>query len=627
MRKMQPLQPAAKQTRMTTTFLGYNHNQIIEDGEMYDMKNLSGDLYPMMVPRNRRATTSFKVGNVDDPLTGINGRDQLTFIVGEDVYYNYTRVTGLSVSAESNTYPKKIVNFGAYVCIFPDKKYFNTINLEDCGPIDRIFSIAGQNVSLSMCRGDGTDYDMSQITVSSTAPASPTNGKLWIDQSGDNDVLRQYSTAYDEWGEVATTYVKITATGIGTGLNVYDGITISGLEAVSTASAKVKAQVSALNGSKIVYFGGTNYIVVMGLLSQTQAALKTGNIVKADRKIPDMDWIVESNNRLWGCKYGLVNGQVVNEIRASALGDFRNWERFLGNSQDSYTASIGTDGVFTGAVTQNGYPVFFKENCIHQVHGSVPSNFQITTTMCRGVQNGSGRSAVVVNEKIYYKSRTDIMMFDGSMPVSVSEQLGDTLYSSARAGALGSKYYISMKDKNGAWTMFTYDTKRGVWYKEDNFHAMGFGRVDDELYAIDEDHNLLVAMTGNVTEADPEHPMWTQEGEIEWEAIFGIQGAEYGRGNYGSRVRNDTPGSRYISRFDIRMYLEPEAEANLWIQYNDETEWRDKGKIKGNRMKSFVLPVVPIRCDHLRFKMTGKGYFRIYSICRIQEVGSDGGAY
>lgn len=41
-------------------------------------------------------------------------------------------------------------------------------------------------------------HNMMQITVSSTAPANPTNGQLWIDQSGDNAVLRQYTdTTYN----------------------------------------------------------------------------------------------------------------------------------------------------------------------------------------------------------------------------------------------------------------------------------------------------------------------------------------------------------------------------------------------------------------------------------------------
>ena len=627
MRKMVQLLEGRKENRMTSTFTGYNRKEIISSGEMNDMQNLSGDLYPMLAPRKKRAYANGFGGSTGDKLTGIDGRDQLTFCLGEKVYWNFTEVTGLTVSEETNMCPKQIVNFGAYVLIYPDKKYFNTVNLEDYGTIDRNFSVSGASVSLTMCRNDGTNYDMTQITVSETAPSSPTNGKLWIDQSGDNDVLRQWTTSTNEWVEVATTYVKISATGIGTGLNMYDAINMSGLEAVDTASDKVKAQVEALNGSKIIYDGGTDYIVVVGLLSQMQAALKTGTTAHADRNVPDLDFIVESNNRLWGCKYGLVNGEIVNEIHASALGDFRNWGKYLGTSQDSYTASVGTDGPFTGAVTQKGYPVFFKEQCVHQVYGSTPSSFQINTTVCRGIQNGSWRSAVVVNERVYYKSRTDVMVYDGSMPVSVSEQLGGMLYNSARAGALGDKYYINMKDRNGEWTLFTYDTDKNVWYREDSFHALAFGRVADELYAIDEDNNRLYSMTantGDIAMTEENYPTWTVEDELDWYAVFGIQGIEYTPNKYGNYVRDDMPASRYLSRFDIRMYLEENTTMKLEIQYDDSGEWEDKGEIRGSRTKNFVLPVIPKRCDHLRFRINGHGPMRIYSINRILEVGGDG---
>ena len=607
--------PGQREQRMTSTFRGYNRAEILADGEMYDMKNLSGDRYPALSPRKKRAWTSFAVGGVSDTLTGIDGRDQLTYVLGTKVYWNFEEVSGLTVSAAANMCPKQIVNFGAYVCIFPDKKYFNTVNLSDYGDIDRLFSVSGQNVSLTMCRGDGTDYDMTQITVSSSAPASPTNGQMWIDQSGDNDVLRQYTSSTQEWVEVATTYVKISATGIGTGLDVYDAIDLSGLEAVATADARVKAQVSAMNGSQIVYYGGVNYIVVVGFICATQAALKSGTTVRADRKVPDMDYIVESNNRLWGCKYGWVNGQVMNEIHASALGSFRCWNRYLGNSQDSYTASIGTDGPFTGAVTQKGYPVFFKENCIHQVYGNTPSSFQINTTVCRGIQQGSGRSAVVVNEQVYYKSRTDVMMFDGSMPVSVSEQLGEKIYYNARAGALGNKYYISMEDKSGEWSLFTYDTKNSVWYREDGFRALGFGRVADELFAICETDNLLWAMGGSVG---------TIEEDFDWYAVFGMQGVEYIPNKYGNMVRGDAAASMYMSRFDIRMELAEGAKMQLEIMYDDSGEWQEMGEIRSTQLRNFVLPVIPRRCDHLRFRVRGKGGMRIYSIARMLEVGADG---
>ena len=614
MRRLPTLQEGRKSIRTTSTFTGYNRKEIISDGEMYDMKNLSGDLYPMMAPRKKRAWTSFAAGNVDPALTGIDGRDQLTLIVGTKVYWNLDEVTGLSVSDSASMCPKTIVNFGAYVLIFPDKKYFNSINLEDYGSIDRLFSASGENVSLTMCRGDGTDYDMTQITVSASAPANPTNGQFWIDQSSDNDVLRQYSSATTEWVEVPTTYVKISTTNIGTGLEVYDAITLSGLEAVSTATDRVKAQVSALNGSKILYYGGTGYIVVAGIISATQAALKSGTTVRADRKMPELDYIVESNNRLWGCKYGLVDGNVVNEIHASALGSFRNWERYMGNSQDSYTANVGTDGPFTGAVTQKGYPVFFKENCVHQVYGNAPSSFQINTMVCRGIQQGSDRSAVVVNEQVYYKSRTDVMMFDGSLPVSVSEQLGGVNYYHARAGALGNKYYISMEDVKGDWFLFTYDTSSKVWYREDDFQALGFGRVADELFAINEKDNKLWSMTGS---------MGTIEDDFSWYAVFGLQGIQYAASDYGY-AREDTPASRYLSRFDIRMYLEESSRAELEIQYDDSGVWESQGEIKGTKVRQFVLPVIPKRCDHLRFRLKGQGNMRVYSISRVLEVGADG---
>ena len=618
MNKMAPIPEVQKQIRMTTTFSGYNHNEIIADGDMFDTQNLSADQYPAITTRKKRSLASYDVeGQESVPLTAVHGRDQLVMIRGTQVFYNFTPVQGLSVSAAENMLPKKIVSMGAYVCIWPDKVYFNTIDQSDCGSMDRLWSLGGSDISLCMCRGDGTNYDMTQISVGVTPPASPTNGKLWIDQSSDNDVLRQYTASTQEWTEVPTVYVKIGGIGAGHGLKEYDAVTISGMEAPSGASDKVKKQVAALNGSFIVYGAGESYLIVAGLLSNTVDALKA-QTVRIDRKVPDLDYICESNNRLWGCKYGMENGQVVNEIRASKLGDFRNWSTFMGISTDSWTASIGTDGEWTGAISQKGYPVFFKENCIHRVSGNTPSSFQITTTVCRGVQRGSWRSLAVVGERILYKSRKEIMAYDGSMPFPISEQLGNVLYSDARAGAVGDMYYISMKDQAGYWSLFTYDTTREIWYREDSLQAVGFGAVGDEIYAIDEENNLLLAMRGSMGGEG-----WTQECDFNWKAEFGLSGIEYQRNQFGMG-RADMMGSHYLSRFDIRMYVEDGTRAEMEIMYDSNGEWVKQGEIRGTKMKNYVLPVIPRRCDHLRMRIRGTGVFRIYSIGRYMEVGSDG---
>ena len=615
MREMGQIPEIAKSVEMTTTFGGYNHQEVITDGEMWDTKNLSADLYPVLSTRKKRGVSSYDVsGQASVPLTAVHGRDQLVHIRGTEIFYNFIKVTGVSVSADAGLLPKRIVSMGAYVCIWPDKVYFNTVDQSDCGGMERIFSISGENVQATMCRLDGTNYDLTSITQGATPPENPGNGDFWLDESSENDVLRQYNSGTMEWVEVPTVYVKISGTGIGTGLNEYDTIDIAGIEAVATAGDRTKAQAQSLNGSKIVYGAGENYVIVEGLLNASLNELKD-NTVAVNRTVPDLDFICESNNRLWGCKYGLENGTVVNEIRACKLGDFKNWKCFMGLSTDSYTASIGTDGKWTGAISQRGYPVFFKEQYIHRISGNTPSSFSVQTTVARGVQDGSWRSVCVVNEAIYYKARDGVMVYDGNMPYSVSDQLGGVLYSDARAGALHEKYYISMKDAGTHWHLFTYDTKKSTWYHEDGLKALQFAPVKDELFTIDETNNTLVAVAGSVG---------TKESSIEWAAVFGLSGVEYQPNQYGRMGRADIAGSHYMSRFDIRMFLEDGHEAKLEIQYDNEDWWTEQGSIHGTKMKNFLLPVIPRRCDHLRFRITGDGEMRIYSIARYMEVGSDG---
>ena len=660
MRELPKLTPNRTNIQMTTGFKGYDHNEIISDGAMYDMSNMSGDLYPLLTIRKKRGLTCFDAeGATPVRLSGIYGRDNLVLVRGTEVFYNMVKVTGLSVSADQAMIPKQIVGIGAYTCIWPDKVYFNTVDLTDCGSMERRWTAAGNTVSMTMCRLDGTAYNVPDAQIGPTAPASPTNGMYWIDQSGDNDVLRQYSTAMGEWVEVATTYVKISATGIGTGLKEWDAITLSGLTAPDAADQRIKNQVSAVNkDAGVVYARGEDYIVVVGLIAKTVAALKN-ETVHADRKVPDLDWVVECNNRLWGCKFGLEDGQYVNEIRSCALGDFKNWKRYMGLSTDSYAASVGTDGFWTGAAVLKGYPVFFKEHCLHRISGSAPSSFQITTTMCRGVQDGSGRSVAVVDEAVFYKSSGDVMMYDGGLPTSVGAALGGVRYRDARGGALNNRYYITMQDQTNAWTTFVLDTKFGKWWKEDGLQVLGYGRVGDELWAIDEANNRLIGMTGSLATtaeaydatatyaigdavlvdgiiyscttaiATPEEwnvEHWAEAGsamledDLSWYAVFGLEGTN------GSKFRGTAQGYRnrkYISRFDIQMYIEPGHEAKLWIQY-DGGDWQEMGTIKGSSLQSFTLPVVPRRCDHLRFKLAGDGEVRIYQISRLWEAGSDG---
>jgi hypothetical protein len=579
---------------MTQVWLGYNHNLRCSDGEFYDMKNLTSSYFPLMGNRDRRGA----LRQLENPQ-GMIAKDALAYVDDGNLYYNDNQIEGVVLSSGE----KQLYSMGAYLLIWPDKYYINTADLSDKGYIEnavyRDAPDVGTQISYSICKQDGEDYGATMIGV--TAPTNPENGALWIDTSGDIHALKQWNAQAAMWIEIATVYVKIAAPGIGKGFQKFDGVKISGC-AYSGDAAKLAEQIAALNGSHILYACGDDYIVIVGLLDQAYAQTTTATgWVTVTRLVPDMDYITEAENRLWGCKYGVVDGKTVNEIYCCALGDFRNWEQYLGVSTDSWRGSVGSDGVWTGAVTHLGYPVFFKENCLHKVYISSQGAHQITDTQCRGVQRGSEKSLCVVNETLYYKSRVDVCAYDGSLPVSVSDAFGNETFYDAVAGTYGNKYYVSMRDNAGKYTLFVYDTLRGVWHKEDGVKALCFARRGDELYYIDGNTKKLMAENG--TDGSP-------EAAVEWSATTGVIGYEY-------------VDHKYISRFNLRMRLPRGSFADLYIQYDSDTIWHHVGHMDGVGTKTFMLPVRPRRCDHLQLKLEGVGEIRIYSISKILEVGGD----
>lgn len=564
---------------VTDTFAGYNHKLKIADGEFYDTRNLTSEYYPLLAERRKRGL----VKQLTAP-GGLLGKEKLAYVDNGVLYYDgeATGLTGLTPGE------KQLVSMGAYICIFPDKKYYNTADANDRGSMEAYYTSTGA-VKYTMCRVDGTDYGTA--TVSTTAPEEPENAALWIDTSKETHVLKQWSSATKEWVSIPTVYTKVQFISKGElpGLfREYDGVTIGG----------AKAEV---NGDKVIYaMGGSesvfDYIVVTGLLEQA-VTQETGS-VSLSRSVPQMDFICESQNRLWGCYYGSDGEQSLNEIYCCALGDFKNWRQYMGLSTDSWTASVGSDGPWTGAVNYLGYPTFFKEDRIHRVSISTSGAHSINETACRGVQKGSEKSLAVVNEILLYKSRSDVCAYQGGFPAKVSEALGDGLYSDAAAGTVRDRYYISMRDSDGKAQLFVYDVGKKLWMHEDGFEADCFARVGDELYALS--GKLLYAMQGSTGEKEP---------YISWMAETGM-------------LYYQQPDQKYVSNFSLRLSLEEGAELTIYIEYDSTGEWERKGTIKFRGTKAVNVPIRPRRCDHMRIRLEGKGRVRLYSIAKLVTYGS-----
>ena len=576
---------------MIDVFQGYNHKLKIDEGQFYDMKNLSSANYPILSPRGQRGVYA----SPTLPL-GMVAKDTLCYVDGSRFVMDQ-----YSVDMGLNSEEKTLVSMGAYVIILPDKKYINTADITDFGNIEATVTTAG-NVSFTLCRLDGTDYSAAYVQASE--PSSPDNMTLWIDTSSTPHALKQWSESSGMWVTVATTYIRISATGIGIPFEKHDGITISGLEGVTLTDMDGNpiddgGQLAALEGSAIVWDKGDDFIVVVGILDVTRTIT---NAITIKRSMPNMDYVVEANNRLWGCRYGVAdNGEIVNEIYASKLGDFKNWNCFMGISTDSYAVSCGTDGQFTGAITHLGYPIFFKEGFLHKVYGNYPSNFQVQTTACRGVQRGCSRSLAIVNEILYYKARGAVCAYDGSLPTEISAALGDVQYFEAVGGAHGNKYYLSMKDSSNLWHLFVYDTAKGMWHHEDNTHADCFCSCREEMYFIDHaGKKIRTVFGGGTKDTKP----------VEWMAETGVIGV-------------DSPDKKYLSRLTVRMWLDIGTQVYFFVQYDSGGEWEHLFTMTGNSLRSFAVPIRPKRCDHLRIRIVGEGDARIYSIAKVIEEGSD----
>lgn len=763
-------------TLNTQTFLGLNRGQSISDGEMADMKNLTSDGYPVLSvrkPRGLPPTLEPELTIYQDEITGmVATQNELLYCVGGDVYLNGEK-TGMTLSAEDHMTPKHIAIMGTTAYIWPDKKYISLLDPTDNGDMGQAWASEKDSyISAAMCRKDGRLYDTDEMTISSTAPEEPENLALWLDTSADTSVLKQYSTTYEEWIQVATTYIKLQADGIGKGLKEGDAVFITGakIKAIVTESpdpdpepepdpepdptptpepeettAEFSAtgdvslwcqfsvssdgktaytrkpsmtktievtgipndatiteakltytltepswgvktltcngqsikpeadedekiswpvsgempvevlgdgaysfyfvflcnkdwggnvgthsgtlnikdiklsvtytttelsasgrgdtddtqQIEALNTSNIVYACGDNYIVVAGLLHH---ALSLYDTLKCEMKIPDLDYVCEANNRLWGCSYVSINGVQTNEIRCCALGDSRNWYRFEGTSMDSYVMSIGSDGKFTGAFNLQGTPLFFKENYLHKISGTMPSNYALNTLKCRGVQDGCWRSMAVVNETMYYQSRHDVMAYDGSQPYAVGEKLGNEAVYTASGGGYRDKYYLNRMTESGSRT-YVYDTAKSLWHIECDYTIPWMANCMGQLVLVLNNGTTKSVMMSIGSDI-------AGENSLKWSATFGVFGYAYER-------------AKYLSRFNIRAKMDAGSEMKFEIMYDSCGEWEEMGEMKSRTTRTFMLPVVPRRCDHCQIRISGTGNVIIYSIARVFEEGGN----
>ena len=309
---------------------------------------------------------------------------------------------------------------------------------------------------------------------------------------------------------------------------------------------------------------------------------------------------------MWGCS------SKENVIYACKLGDPTNWFSYRGIAADSYAVTVGSDGPFTGAATCMGYALFFKENALHKLYGSKPSDFQLSSLRCRGVARNAGRSLCVLNETLYYLSADGVMAWDGSLPTKVSTALDAARLSNvqrALGGALDGRYYLCLSRGSGEENtarLLVYDTERGLWQEED-LRAEEMAGTGGQLYLWD--GQALWA-------ADPSRePDGQNTDGVEESIPFALTTGDIGM---------DAPEEQYLSRLTLRLDAEVPSRLEVSVSYDGGPWEKLAEKTVEAKRQSIDLPFAPRRCGTLRLRLEGAGQITLRGLAKTMAKAQGG---
>ena len=106
---------------MVMGYTGYNHNLITDSQSFFNEQNMSSIHYPVISQRPRRG----RVRAFPKPH-GLHAHDRkLAWVDGTSFYYDGSNLDTNNNQMLVEDSDKQMISMGAYVLIWPDKKYYN----------------------------------------------------------------------------------------------------------------------------------------------------------------------------------------------------------------------------------------------------------------------------------------------------------------------------------------------------------------------------------------------------------------------------------------------------------------------------------------------------------------------
>lgn len=597
----------------------YGYDRLGTEGAVCDMKNMTSDYWPELAVRPRRYTA----GGAVSPGGLFSHGGVLGYADGANLYYGGEQVGENGLLTEG---VKTFVNFGDYVVIFPDKKYFDTVTKET-GSLEASAVFSGaQGDEITFCSQSGERSDRANALVAGALGESLTDGRFRVGdavtisgcakhpKNNQTAVIREIQgnvlLFLDDTWELDTEYTyTVGADGLAAG-EWSPNVTVRELyryftleeeltegDVISIDEENLNVVVRKTDGTERTLNLAAGLFGTVLEFTETELAYGEPGEVTVSRTVPEMDFLFEHGGRLMGCRD--------DTIYISAAGDMFNWNVFDGTAADSYAAETGSPGRFTGAASYLGYARFFKENYIYTLYGDYPAEYSLQRYEAHGVMEGSEKSLAVANGRLFYLSRFGPMLYTGSTPSRIADAFGNDRYKNGVGGSDGMKYYLSVESEDGAENhLFVYDTEKGLWMREDDLRVLWFARATDLYYM---DWGGLMGILGRAM-VPPEDA----EGEdaVEWFVEFGD-------------IAEESPDKKLVDKLQMRLDMEDDANVVVKMLFESTGAWTTVGSIAPGKKRSVVLPIIPRRLDHFRLRIEGKGMVRIHSITRQYAAASE----
>lgn len=503
-------------------FGGIDHRLSASDGDIFDMLNMSSDRFPLLSPRSPRRFIK-AVGEVDGELFA---DDVLYYISSGSMYVYIPTGEDVEVLTGLTSGEKQIAKIKTMICVFPDKVYYDTESGET-GSLE----VKLEGISVTFADG------------------------VLFEEDAERNALTSSSVILGDYFKVG------------------DAVEISGC--TKNPQNNVTPIVREISeDKKTLYF----YEFTFTNGSETGVTLS--------RTIPELDFVFENENRLWGC-FG-------NEVYCSKLGDPTNWRSYDGIASSSYQVSVGSAGSFTAACSFLGYPLFFKEDKIYRMYGNAPESFQLMSSATLGVMAGSHKSLAIAGETLFYVSRAGIVAYGGGIPTIISSLLDEKIVGGV-GGTDGLKYYLDAEGEDHGRVMYVYDTETGGWCIEDSLSATSFAFANRELYCIGAVGLYSLSSEGDeVVKSVCEFADWY----------------------------DDYADTKILQKIRLRLEVGFGSKISVYINYNSSGVWEQVFTTDGLTKGGYDIPIKARRADHYRLKIEGVGRYVIYNITREYCRGS-----